>query len=90
LSSAERLCVGGRETCYIDPQGNVYPCGFTEERFLFGNIRSTTFREIWEEAKRFTIDNPYCYKCPGRGGLDAGEKAFVYGFVSNALNLSVQ
>jgi MoaA/NifB/PqqE/SkfB family radical SAM enzyme len=61
-----------------------------KESHIFGNIRSTTFREIWEEAKRFTIDNPYCYKCPGRGGLDAGEKAFVYGFVSNALNLSVQ
>ena len=39
---------------HIDAGGNVWGCGahLEDERFLYGNIKTQSFQEIWESEKR--------------------------------------
>ena len=47
-----RYCGTGWATVYIDSGGDVFPCqiGATVPEFKVGNIRQTSFTEIWEHA----------------------------------------
>ena len=49
-----QFCGAGRMTCLITPNGDVYPCAFTQtENFLAGSLRRATFGEIWRGSAVF-------------------------------------
>jgi len=50
-------CGAGRQSFFLDPFGNIYPCNILD--MVMGNIRTGSFEEIWtseraEEARRLT------------------------------------
>lgn len=48
------FCGAARMTALITPQGDVYPCAFTQTpRFRAGNLRKHSFRTIWNESAVF-------------------------------------
>jgi len=67
----ELACLAGRTMCFINADGNVYPCPYLiDRRTLAGNIRRKGFKDIWYFSKLFKtirdfdidkIDN--CSKC---------------------------
>ncbi|MCX5853756.1 MAG: SPASM domain-containing protein [Deltaproteobacteria bacterium] len=44
-------CAAGRGLVYIKSNGDVWPCPFVEVKT--GNVRETSFREIYEESPVF-------------------------------------
>ncbi len=49
-----QFCGAARLTCLITPNGDVFPCAFTQaEEFRGGNLRLTPFREIWNGSEVF-------------------------------------
>jgi MoaA/NifB/PqqE/SkfB family radical SAM enzyme len=56
-------CESGSYSFYLDPYGNVYPCGFWNR--VMGNLKTTRFRNIWksELAEKIRAD-AYQRKCP--------------------------
>ncbi len=45
------MCGAAKMTCCISPTGDVYPCAFLQEGpFLAGNIRNTSFKEMWDRS----------------------------------------
>ncbi|MDI6827429.1 MAG: heme b synthase [Armatimonadota bacterium] len=44
-------CLAGSGVCFISSKGEVYPCGYLP--VSAGNVRQTTFKEIWEGAEVF-------------------------------------
>lgn len=44
-------CLAGQLICLIDVDGNVLPCSYFP--LAAGNIRETTFKDIWENSKLF-------------------------------------
>lgn len=44
-------CLAGSAVCFISHKGEVYPCGYLT--VSAGNIRQTSFKEIWEDAEVF-------------------------------------
>jgi heme b synthase len=51
LNSFTRGCLGGISFCFVSHQGTIQPCGYLE--VTGGNIRKTSFQEIWEQAEVF-------------------------------------
>lgn len=48
------MCGAAKMTCCIAPNGNVYPCAFMQEEiFLAGNLRTSSFKGIWDHAPMF-------------------------------------
>ena len=48
------MCGAAKMTCCIAPNGNVYPCAFLQEPpFLVGNVRQTSFKELWDTSPVF-------------------------------------
>lgn len=45
-------CALGRENCYINPQGKVFPC-VTLPNLIAGDLRKFSFEEIWENSLTF-------------------------------------
>lgn len=49
-----QFCGAARLTCLIVPNGDVFPCAFTQTDFFrAGNLRRTPFLQIWREAPVF-------------------------------------
>jgi mycofactocin radical SAM maturase len=49
-----RFCGAARLTCLITPNGDVFPCAFTQSpEFRAGNLRRRTFAEIWSGGEVF-------------------------------------
>ena len=45
------MCGAAKMTCCISPTGDVYPCAFLQEKpFLAGNIRTASFKEMWDSS----------------------------------------
>jgi mycofactocin biosynthetic radical S-adenosylmethionine protein MftC len=74
------MCGAAKLTCCVSPSGKIYPCAFLqEEAFLCGEVRSQTFKEIWDQAsvlaqfRRLKVQS--CSKCfrfeSCRGGCPA-------------------
>ena len=59
-------CLGGTGFCFISRTGGVYPCGYLP--VLAGDIRETSFREIWDNAKVF-LDLRDAGKLKGKCGI---------------------
>ncbi len=48
------MCGAAKMTCCISPVGDVFPCAFLqEESFKAGNVRTTRFRDIWNNSPVF-------------------------------------
>ena len=48
------LCGAAKLTCCVGPTGKVYPCAFMQsDRFEAGDLRVSTFKEIWDHAEMF-------------------------------------
>jgi len=49
-----QFCGAARLTCLIAPNGDVFPCAFTQsDVFRAGNLRETPFHTIWSESAVF-------------------------------------
>jgi heme b synthase len=44
-------CIAGQLICLIDVDGNVLPCSYFPK--AAGNVRETSFKEIWEDSELF-------------------------------------
>jgi mycofactocin biosynthetic radical S-adenosylmethionine protein MftC len=48
------MCGAAKMTCCISPRGDVYPCAFLQEPlFSAGNIRTGSFKELWDNSLVF-------------------------------------
>jgi mycofactocin radical SAM maturase len=74
------MCGASKMTCCISPMGQVYPCAFLqEEPFLVGNIRDSSFKDLWDSSPVFnrfrSLDVKSCMDCyrfdSCRGGCPA-------------------
>jgi radical SAM protein with 4Fe4S-binding SPASM domain len=41
-------CPGGRTTCYVASNGDVYPCEHSNQ--IAGNVKKTSFKDIWVKS----------------------------------------
>ena len=59
----QQECLCGNTSLYIDSQGNVFPCAFSEGNLLIGRTKDG---EILEKVleKKFDHHNEICMKCP--------------------------
>ena len=73
-----RFCGAARLTCLIVPNGDVFPCAFTQnDKFRAGNLRETPFARIWRGGESF---NAYfrgkpqgaCNHCEAHAGCGGG------------------
>ena len=62
--------------CLIDPLGNVYPCGMSEELYM-GNVLETSFGDIWRDNDvRKRLDRSlraFCSHCESNCFIHASE-----------------
>lgn len=74
------MCGAAKMTCCISPTGDVYPCAFLQEKpFLAGNIRTRSFKEMWDFSPVFSqlrnLNVETCVNCSRfevcRGGCPA-------------------
>ena len=84
------MCGACKMTCCIDPCGFVYPCAFMQEKeFCGGNLRETSFKDIWDIAPAFDffrhLEPVACRTCPRFNQCRGGCPAVAY-FVSRDLN----
>lgn len=83
-----RYCGTGWATAYVDSAGDVYPCqiGATVPEFKAGNIRETSFKEIWQNApilkemRKLHVDNlnEECSTCEIRYFCGGGCRTQAY------------
>ena len=72
------FCGAARMTCLITPNGDVFPCAFTQQDvFRAGNLRQEAFSTLWREAPVFNRvfrDAPEgaCGACPAHDGCGGG------------------
>jgi len=64
LRGVSRKCLCGITSLYINWDGNVYPCAFTEGNLLIGNIREKPIKQILNEISEFSHNNKFCNQCP--------------------------
>jgi mycofactocin radical SAM maturase len=73
-----QFCGAARLTCLITPNGDVFPCAFTQTDFFrAGNLRATPFAEIWSESPVFNRvfrqrQEGACSTCSAFGGCGGG------------------
>lgn len=73
-----QFCGAARLTCLITPNGDVFPCAFTQtERFLGGNLRRQEFQDIWNGSEVFNEvfrsgETGACGSCEAYGGCGGG------------------
>ena len=53
MSAMTKGCLAGQAVCFVSSRGEVYPCGYLP--VSAGNVRSTSLREIWENAEPFKL-----------------------------------
>jgi heme b synthase len=66
LDAVTRGCLGGIGFCFISHQGIVQPCGYLD--LNCGDIRQSTFAEIWNRSDKFLELRTYD-KLKGKCGL---------------------
>lgn len=73
-----QYCGAARMTCLIAPNGDVFPCAFTQDGiFRAGNLRTQDFAGIWRESPVFNTvfrQRPQgaCTTCPAFEGCGGG------------------
>jgi AdoMet-dependent heme synthase len=66
LDAVTRGCLGGIGFCFISHKGRVQPCGFLN--LECGNIKTQSFKDIWENSKIFLDLRDYD-KLKGKCGI---------------------
>ncbi len=77
------MCGASKMTCCISPMGQVYPCAFLqEEPFLVGNIRDSSFKDLWDSSPVFnrfrSLDVKSCMDCTRFDSCRGGCPAVAY------------
>ena len=77
------MCGAAKMTCCISPTGDVYPCAFLQERpFLAGNIRTASFKEMWDSSPIFhelrNLNVATCVNCSRFEACRGGCPAMAY------------
>jgi mycofactocin radical SAM maturase len=78
------MCGAGRIVCCVDPRGDVYACPFVlADEFKAGNVRETSFAQIWESAPLFQRMRSWevggqCRTCGAYGRCHGGCMAVKY------------
>ena len=73
-----RFCGAARLTCLIVPNGDVFPCAFTQnDTFRAGNLQETPFPEIWSGGESFNAHfrgqpQGICAGCEAQAGCGGG------------------
>ena len=49
---------------YINWDGNVYPCAFTEGQLLIANVKTSNIKDIIDKVSKFSHQNDFCGQCP--------------------------
>jgi radical SAM protein with 4Fe4S-binding SPASM domain len=57
-------CSAGEKTIYINSEGKIFPCPFIPRNYLFGDFKKESLREVLSKNISFSVDNPFCRKCP--------------------------
>lgn len=63
LKREKSICSLGKESFYINAQGYVYPCAFSEGNLNMGNILFETYNDILCNLSKFDHKNNICNKC---------------------------
>lgn len=64
LGKKENICTLGKSSMYITPEGNVYPCAFSEGQNCMGNIIKDGYSVIKSRLENFNYQNRQCTHCP--------------------------
>ena len=64
LKGITRKCMCGTSSLYINWNGNVYPCAFSEGNLLLGNVKTNSIKEIINKISNFSHENDFCIQCP--------------------------
>lgn len=58
-------CHCGKESTWLDLQGDVYPCIFFGDGYKAGNVRESSLSALWERCKSSVrlCGNPQCLQC---------------------------
>ena len=64
LKGITRKCMCGTTSLYINWNGNVYPCAFTEGKLLLGNVKIDSINKIIKSVSEFSHENYFCQQCP--------------------------
>ena len=84
MEAMTKGCLGGQGFAFVSYKGEVQPCGYLE--LVAGNIRETSFPEIWEKSELFRqlrrVDDYHgkCHACQYRkvcGGCRARAHAMT-------------
>jgi len=87
LPDKYRGCPAARSFIFIDPCGDVYPCGYLNlPEFKIGNLKEKSIVEIWEDDnnkilkifRRMKKLNNYCESCPNLRSCQGGCRALAY------------
>ena len=64
LEKCTQKCTLGKNSLYLDPNGNIYPCAFSEKRLCLGNVYNENTEELALNIEKFSHDNSICQSCP--------------------------
>lgn len=53
MNAMTRGCLAGSAVCFVSHKGEVFPCGYLPVEA--GNIRTRSFRDIWENSEVFRL-----------------------------------
>jgi radical SAM protein with 4Fe4S-binding SPASM domain len=83
----KRICIGGRSSCTIDQDGNLFPCRLVNIKL--GNVFQKPLVELWNSRLAKDVANrifsqpaecescsdlpPFCFYCPGKPYLKVME-----------------
>lgn len=59
----KNICMLGKNSFFIDPYGNIYPCAFSEGMLSFGNIKKDLTNRVINKINKFSHNNHVCESC---------------------------
>ncbi len=64
LENSAQKCTLGNNSLYLDPNGNIYPCAFSENKLCLGNVYLENIEGLMLSINKFSHDNCVCRNCP--------------------------
>jgi len=63
LTKEHNQCLLGTNSIYINSIGNVYPCAFSNNKLVVGNIKDEKLISLINKCKQFGKNNEICRQC---------------------------